>query len=97
METTNISKLKDNLSAYLKKVQAGETVVVLDRNRPIARIEPIEEAADVDPRVARLIAKGVLLPAKRRPDPDFFKKHKPIKAGASVLQALLEERNEDQR
>src|SRR3990172_3653082 len=39
MYKATISELKNHLSAYLKKVQAGETVLVFDRNRPIARIE----------------------------------------------------------
>lgn len=96
METTNISKLKDNLSAYLKKVQAGETVVVLDRNRPIARIEPIEGAPKMDPRVARLVAKGILRPALKPLPADFFDKP-PLKVRGSVLEALLQERAEDER
>ena len=95
METANISKLKDKLSAYLKKVQAGETVIVLDRNRPIARIERIEGAEDMDPRVARLVAKGILRPARKRLPPDFFD-GPPIPV-TGVLQALLDERYEDER
>ena len=93
METANISKLKDNLSAYLKKVQAGETVIVLDRNRPIARIERIEDAPKMDARTARLVAKGILRPPLEALPPDFFD-DLPIKTKGSVLQALLEEREE---
>jgi prevent-host-death family protein len=39
MERASISQLKNSLSAYLDKVRSGVTVLVLDRNRPIARIE----------------------------------------------------------
>ncbi len=42
MEKTSVSKLKDNLSAYLRKVRAGTEVVIYDRDVPIARLERIE-------------------------------------------------------
>ncbi len=32
MEKATISKLKDNLSAYLRKVRAGHAVVIYDRD-----------------------------------------------------------------
>jgi prevent-host-death family protein len=40
----NIATLKNNLSRYLKSVQAGEEVVVLDRERPVARLVPFRAA-----------------------------------------------------
>ncbi|WP_369294471.1 type II toxin-antitoxin system Phd/YefM family antitoxin, partial [Klebsiella pneumoniae] len=36
MEKATISELKNRLSAYLKKVRAGHTVLILDRDRPVA-------------------------------------------------------------
>jgi prevent-host-death family protein len=36
----NISTLKGNLSKYLRAARAGKTVVVTDRNEPIAKIVP---------------------------------------------------------
>lgn len=36
-----ISDLKARLSAYLRRVRRGETVVVLDRATPVARIVPL--------------------------------------------------------
>lgn len=41
---SNIATLKNNLSRYLKSVQAGEEVIVLDRETPIARIVPFRQA-----------------------------------------------------
>ena len=36
--------LRNNLSRYLKRVrQTGETIIVLDRNTPVAELRPIEE------------------------------------------------------
>jgi hypothetical protein len=38
---STISHTKNHLSALLERVQAGETLVILDRDRPIARVERI--------------------------------------------------------
>jgi prevent-host-death family protein len=46
MKRAKVSELKARLSAYLKSVRNGETVVVLDRLTPIARLVPIEPNAD---------------------------------------------------
>lgn len=40
MTKVGIADLKANLSAYLRKVRAGRTLTVLDRDTPIARIVP---------------------------------------------------------
>jgi prevent-host-death family protein len=41
MIRVNVQDAKANLSRYLERVQAGETVVVCRRNVPIAEIKPI--------------------------------------------------------
>lgn len=41
MITATISRTKDHLSEYLKVVQAGETLVITDRKKPVARVEAI--------------------------------------------------------
>ena len=41
MSTIAIAELKAHLSAELKKVRAGETIVVLDHKQPVARIVPL--------------------------------------------------------
>ena len=94
METTNISNLKARLSAYLRMVRAGETVVVLDRDRPIARIERAEGAPAADDRLGRLEALG-LVRRPARPLPFEAIAADPLRSRRSVLAALLEERAED--
>ena len=37
----NINEIKAHLSRYLARVSKGETVVICNRNRPIAEIRPI--------------------------------------------------------
>ena len=40
MIRVTISELKNGLSAYLRRVRSGETVLVLDRKTPVARLVP---------------------------------------------------------
>jgi prevent-host-death family protein len=46
MKTAKVSELKAKLSAYLSEVRGGGTVVVYDRNTPIARLVPYQEDRD---------------------------------------------------
>lgn len=93
MEHVSISQLKNQLSAYLKKVQVGETVVVTDRNKPVARISRIPDGDDEDSHVARLEAAGVVTRPTRKLTADMVQ---PVDFGKDVrvLEALLEERAE---
>ncbi len=43
MKQAKVSELKAHLSEYLARVRGGETVVVCDRNTPIARLVPYSE------------------------------------------------------
>src|SRR3954463_7037182 len=61
--TVGIRELRQNLSAVLKRVRAGEGLVVTDRNRPGAALGPVPE----DP-YARPVAEGRIIPAKRTLD-----------------------------
>ena len=41
METVNVHEAKAHLSEYLARVEAGETLVIARRNKPVARLVPI--------------------------------------------------------
>src|SRR6059058_5563637 len=58
-DTVGIRELRQNLSAVLKRVKDGETLVVTERNRPVAQLAPLRRRAR-----ARLIAEGRLIPAE---------------------------------
>ena len=45
MRRVNIAQLKAKLSEYLREVQAGETIRVLDRRREVATISGISTVA----------------------------------------------------
>jgi len=77
MRQSSVSYLKAHLSAELKAVQAGEIVVVMDRDRPVARLMPIEDEKRLE---------------VREPLQAFsFQRLAPIVSGGS-LEALLEDR-----
>ena len=95
MEKVSVSRLKDQLSAYLEKVRAGQTVTVTDRNRPVAQLIPIPQQKSEDEHVARLVAQGIVrLPKGQPPDMKEFLDRRPVIENAGVLEALLEERRE---
>jgi len=45
MITVRIAELKSRLSEHLRQVRRGESLTVLDRNTPIARVVPFDEKA----------------------------------------------------
>jgi prevent-host-death family protein len=48
MNTVGIRELKANLSRHLKRVRSGARLVVTERGRAIASIQPIDTPDDVD-------------------------------------------------
>ena len=92
MKKVSISELKNQLSAYLQSVRGGETVVVYDRSRPVARIDRVTDEDDED-RVTQLQRTGQLAPPADPLPLDLLRSPAP-RASASVLDALLEEREE---
>ena len=95
MKTANIAELKDHLSAYVTFVKAGETVVIRERNRPVAKLIPFV-AEDASEEELELVAKGVMrLPEKKMDWDAFFKLPlAKVRRGSSLTQALLDERDE---
>ncbi|MDE3103227.1 MAG: type II toxin-antitoxin system prevent-host-death family antitoxin [Chloroflexota bacterium] len=57
-----VRELKNELSAYLRRVNGGESVVVTDHGRPVARLVP----PDLPEGIQRLIREGRLRPARGR-------------------------------
>lgn len=59
MSSVGIAELRQNLSVYLRRVQAGERLTVTDHNRPVAELVPLPsrgiDAAGPRPRFAPLV------------------------------------------
>jgi prevent-host-death family protein len=52
-----IRRLRDGLSAYLRRVREGESILVVDRGEPVARIVPMVVGSD---GLVKLAARGVV-------------------------------------
>jgi prevent-host-death family protein len=61
METVGIRDFRNNLSRWLRAVKSGESVLITERGRPVARLTP----ANHSPVIERMIAEGKITPAKR--------------------------------
>jgi antitoxin (DNA-binding transcriptional repressor) of toxin-antitoxin stability system len=94
VDKATISQLKNRLSAYLKKVRAGATVVVLDREQPIARIERIDAGGHPSDRLLRLERSGQLRRGRRALRVASLRAELP-ESSRGVLDALIEDRRED--
>lgn len=79
-----IRELRNHLSRYLDRVQAGEEVVVTDRGRAIARVLPLSSGRVID----RLVAQGLVTPAAqpKRTRP------RPLKTAGPVSDLVVEQR-----
>ena len=82
MKQVRIAELKARLSQYLRAVRQGETIVVLDRETPVAQIVPVRDRT----------ALRIRTPAPGTPPPNRVPLPKPAKLDFDVVQLLLEER-----
>lgn len=83
MTTVGIARLKARLSAYLREVRRGGTVVVMDRSTPVARIVPYEEAGE---------GLSVRLPRPGTPPLCRMPPFEPLDLGVDPVELLLEDR-----
>ncbi|MDQ3353362.1 MAG: type II toxin-antitoxin system prevent-host-death family antitoxin [Actinomycetota bacterium] len=84
MAEVGIRELRDHLSQFLDRVQAGEEVVVTDRGRAIARVLPMSGERTID----RLIREGKVTPAKQR----ARSRPKPLETPGAVSDLIAEQR-----
>ena len=93
MLKANVSTLKNNLSRYLQKVRRGQTVEVLDRDQPVARLVPVSLPDEHhDEWVGHLARLDLIRCGPMKGNQKILKTRPPGKTSAHVLEALLEER-----
>ena len=90
MRRIGIRELRQNASEYVRRAEAGETIEVTDRGRPVARLSRLPEGDSI---LERLIAEGKATPAQGDllelgPPP-------PPTPGARSLSGVLDELRED--
>jgi prevent-host-death family protein len=95
MKKASITEAKNKLSALIDSLRGGAPVLIVDRGRPVARLEPVMSgfASDPDDRLSRLIRDGIARPARVALPSTLLTEQPPRpKAGASAVEALLLER-----
>jgi prevent-host-death family protein len=93
MRTVGSRELKNRLGRYLGLVGKGETIIVTDHGKPVARLVPPptepDKAPSVEDVLKRLEAEGHLRLGTRP-----FKRFKPIRVkGKPLSQMILEGRD----
>jgi prevent-host-death family protein len=97
MKTASITEAKNNLSALIDGLKSGSPVLIVDRGRPVARLEPVitGDQGGQDGRLSRLLRDGVVRPRRAEPPLALFTSQPPrASAGASAVDALIQERRE---
>lgn len=94
METVGIRELKNKLSAYVRKVEAGDVVLVTDRGRVVAELVPHgwqRPAPDVHPGLLELVRRDGLRLPTAHVDPALFDQPRPkIDLGGLTVQDLID-------
>jgi prevent-host-death family protein len=96
MVVATITEAKNGLSALIDQVRAGESVLIMDRGTPVARLESaIRASPDADGRIARLERAGAVRAALKPPVTELLATSPPSpKTPTSAVAALIEERRE---
>jgi prevent-host-death family protein len=66
MTKASITEAKNRLSALIDGVKKGSPVLIVDRGRPVARLEPVRTLSEdeQDGRLSRLIREGIVRPGR---------------------------------
>lgn len=98
MKTASISTLRAQLRRFLAAVRRGETIVITDRDAPVARLVPVEKA-DLAPHgvvpgwFLELAQRGIVTMGRMKGCQELTKTAPPGPArGSGVVDALLDDR-----
>jgi prevent-host-death family protein len=97
MKKASITEAKNNLSALIDGLKGGSPVLIVDRGRPVARLEPVTSgrAPELNGRLSRLIREGIVRPGRAPLSRALFADPPPRPKGrASAVAMLIEERRE---
>jgi antitoxin (DNA-binding transcriptional repressor) of toxin-antitoxin stability system len=96
MKKASITEAKNSLSALIDGLRGGSSVLIVDRGRPVARLEAVTgDEGQQDGRLARLVRDGLVRPRRIPPPQSLFSSAPPqALAGASPVDALIEERRD---
>lgn len=98
METVGIRELKNHLSAYVRKVEAGDVVIVTDRGRIVAELRPPGEPTypGIHPGLLELARRDGLRLPTRQNEPDLYRRTGPkLDLHGLTVQDLIDEQRGD--
>jgi prevent-host-death family protein len=72
MIAVNIAELKARLSSYLKRVRAGEEIVIRDRSLPVAKLIPLSPFEPSSEELALAASGELRLPAEKLSERKFW-------------------------
>lgn len=94
MKRVSVKDLKSRLSEFLRLVKQGETIEVVERSMPIARLTAVTaEARSGDALLERLVFEGIVTRADRKPDAQLFE-DPPVPCRLDPVDVLIEERGD---
>jgi prevent-host-death family protein len=96
MVVATITEAKNGLSALIDQVRSGESVLIMDRGTPVARLESaISASPDAEGRIARLLGAVSVGADFTPPATELLSASPPsLRAAASAVTALIDERRE---
>lgn len=96
MRSASVTEARNQFSRLLRRVRRGETVLITDRGKPVARIEPCHAADADDSRLDALVARGVVRPARSTLDAEAFLNEPPprLPEGVRASEAVTADREE---
>jgi prevent-host-death family protein len=93
MNSATITEAKNRLSALIDRVRGGESILILDRGVPVARLEPVTGYPDSTGRLRRLERAGLIRIGDAAPPLELLRKPAPpLVPGTSAVDAILAER-----
>ena len=97
MKKASISEAKNQLSALIDAAKQGESILLTDRDKPVARLVPVvsDELTDRDTRIARLERAGLLRRGRKPLPKEFLNRKMPEPAGGvDIIAEFLAQREE---
>jgi prevent-host-death family protein len=92
MKTAAVAELKARLSRYLRRVKAGEEILVTERNVPVARLTPVAAASGGLEALRDLERQGLVRLGTGKLPKGFWKLRRGRDTHALIRRAVTDER-----
>jgi len=92
MTVASVSKLRASLSEFLRRVKAGEEVLVTERGRVIARLSPPASFVSLTESLREMEGQGLVKVGTGKLPKNFWRMRRPKDPKGLVMKGMLEER-----